>query len=291
MGSSSIVGMPSSFLSLSVDRRSRAEVGDGRGHQQYVAAGELRARQAAGSSAAVWTAMHADARRRLERDVGGDHRHLGAARGGLARRARTPSAPRSGCRCSGRCRSARACRRRSPARAARPDASACAPQQRLARLEQLGGLGQPPDAVLAVGGELALAGCDDRHAARASSSRLACVAGFRYIRLFIAGATATGQAAASAAVRHRLSAWPWASLAIVFAVAGRDQVQVGALDQREVADRRALGQRLARVGAARRIGLELAGQHRRAGDPLERGAADEPLARSASGSPARRGPP
>ena len=40
------------------------------------------------------------------------------------------------------------------------------------------------------------------------------------MRLFIAGATATGHAAASAAVVSRLSAWPLASLAIVFALAG-----------------------------------------------------------------------
>ena len=40
------------------------------------------------------------------------------------------------------------------------------------------------------------------------------------MRLFIAGATAIGQEAASAAVHTRLSAWPWASLAIVLAVAG-----------------------------------------------------------------------
>ena len=46
------------------------------------------------------------------------------------------------------------------------------------------------------------------------------MAGFRYIRLFIAGATATGQAAASAAALSRLSACPCASLASVLAVAG-----------------------------------------------------------------------
>jgi hypothetical protein len=54
----------------------------------------------------------------------------------------------------------------------------------------------------------------------ARSSTFACVAAWRYMRLFMAGATATGQAAASAAVVTRLSAWPVASLAIVFAVAG-----------------------------------------------------------------------
>jgi len=54
----------------------------------------------------------------------------------------------------------------------------------------------------------------------ASSSRFALVAEFRYIRLFIAGATATGHAAASAAVVRRLSARPCASLARVLALAG-----------------------------------------------------------------------
>jgi hypothetical protein len=38
--------------------------------------------------------------------------------------------------------------------------------------------------------------------------------------LFIAGATSTGQVAASAAEVSRLSARPWASLAIVLALAG-----------------------------------------------------------------------
>ena len=53
-----------------------------------------------------------------------------------------------------------------------------------------------------------------------SVRRFACVAGLRYMRLFIAGATATGQAAASAAVVTRLSATPLASFAIVLALAG-----------------------------------------------------------------------
>jgi hypothetical protein len=53
-----------------------------------------------------------------------------------------------------------------------------------------------------------------------SRSRLACVAGCSYMRLFIAGATATGQGAARAAAVRRLSAWPTASLASVLALAG-----------------------------------------------------------------------
>ena len=49
---------------------------------------------------------------------------------------------------------------------------------------------------------------------------MACVAACSYMWLFMAGATSTGQVAASAADVSRLSARPWASLAIVLAVAG-----------------------------------------------------------------------
>ena len=51
-------------------------------------------------------------------------------------------------------------------------------------------------------------------------SRLARTAGCSYMWLFIAGATSTGQVAASAQLVSRLSARPWASLAIVLAEAG-----------------------------------------------------------------------
>ena len=46
------------------------------------------------------------------------------------------------------------------------------------------------------------------------------MAGCSYIAWFIAGATISGQRQTSAAAVSRLSAWPWASLAIVFADAG-----------------------------------------------------------------------
>ena len=49
---------------------------------------------------------------------------------------------------------------------------------------------------------------------------MARVAGCSYMALFIAGATSTGQVAASAALVSRLSASPAASLAIVLADAG-----------------------------------------------------------------------
>ena len=53
-----------------------------------------------------------------------------------------------------------------------------------------------------------------------STWRLAWVASFSYMWLFIAGATTTGQVAASAQLLNRLSASPWASFASVFAEAG-----------------------------------------------------------------------
>ena len=53
-----------------------------------------------------------------------------------------------------------------------------------------------------------------------SVARFACVAACSYMWLFIAGATSTGQVAASAQLVRMLSASPAASLAIVFAEAG-----------------------------------------------------------------------
>ncbi len=53
-----------------------------------------------------------------------------------------------------------------------------------------------------------------------SVATLACVAGCSHMWTFIAGATSTGQVAASAAEVRRLSASPWASFARVFALAG-----------------------------------------------------------------------
>jgi hypothetical protein len=53
-----------------------------------------------------------------------------------------------------------------------------------------------------------------------SVARLACVAGCSYIASFIAGARISGRRLARAAAQSRLSAWPAASLASVFAEAG-----------------------------------------------------------------------
>ena len=88
------------------------------------------------------------------------------------------------------------------------------------------------------------------------------MAGCSYIAPFMAGATISGRRQASAAAVSRLSAWPPASLAIVFADAGRDQERVGALDQLEVRERRVLGRRVAGERAAQRVGLPLGEEHR-----------------------------
>ena len=93
--------------------------------------------------------------------------------------------------------------------------------------------------------------------------------------LFIAGAITSGAVQASAALVSRLSAWPPASLAIVFADAGAIRKASQRDDQLEVGDRVVVGRGVAREGAAGGVGLELVHQHRGAGDPLERRPSDE----------------
>ena len=95
--------------------------------------------------------------------------------------------------------------------------------------------------------------------ARAACARLACVAGCSYMRLFIAGASTSGQLAASAQLLSRLSARPAASLAIVLAEAGaiRYSVGVGRPAARWLSGS-CVGRRLAGKGAARGVALELA---------------------------------
>ena len=78
--------------------------------------------------------------------------------------------------------------------------------------------------------------------------------------LFIAGATSTGHVAASAALVSRLSARPWASFAIVFALAGAMRKTSALRDELEVAQRVVLGRALVGERAARRVALELVGR-------------------------------
>ena len=90
---------------------------------------------------------------------------------------------------------------------------------------------------------------------------MACVAAFCHISVCIAGATTSGAAVARTVVPSRSSARPAASFASVFAVAGRDDDQVGGLPERDVAH---LGDALVEVGV-----------DRVAADRLERRPADE----------------
>ncbi len=68
------------------------------------------------------------------------------------------------------------------------------------------------------------------------------------MRLFIAGATTTGQAAASAALVSRLSACPWASLAIVLALAGAIRYSSARSTSARWLIGARSGERLARIG-------------------------------------------
>ena len=123
-------------------------------------------------------------------------------------------------------------------RRARGAVAAALASERLARRQQPRRLGQAPDALLALGGQAPDVRLDDRaRRARAASRRFACVAGCSYMRLFIAGATTSGQLAASAQLLSRLSASPCGELGDRVRRGRRDQEHVGVGDQLEVAER------------------------------------------------------
>ena len=110
-------------------------------------------------------------------------------------------------------------------------------------------LGQAADAVLAVGGELAL-----RPERSPSPRERRAVPGWpaspgaRTCGCSSPARPLPGTRAASAAAVSRLSACPCASLAIVFALAGAIRYRSASLDQREVRDRSPLGRGVTRVG-------------------------------------------
>ena len=117
------------------------------------------------------------------------------------------------------------------------------------------------------------------------------VAALRYMSLFIAGATIIGLRQVSASAVTMLSAIPQVILAIVLALAGATQEDVAVGSELEVGDRIVLRALLIREDAAGRVALELDRQHRRAGDALVRGLADEVHGCRASARRARRGRP
>ena len=97
--------------------------------------------------------------------------------------------------------------------------------------------------------------------------------------LFIAGATTTGQVAASAQLLKQVVRQPVRELRERVRRGGGDQVDLRVGDQRQMAERLVRRGGFSREGAARGVALELAAQHRRPGQRLERGGADEPPAR------------
>ena len=105
------------------------------------------------------------------------------------------------------------------------------------------------------------------------------MAGCSHMWLFIAGATITGQVAASAALVSRLSAWPPASLASVFADAGAMTKTSAFSTSARWLIGSCAGAGSPGYDAAQRVALELVEQDRRAGQRRERRAADELLAR------------
>ena len=134
---------------------------------------------------------------------------------------------------------------RAAARSARSSAASSA-----ARLRQA------PGTPLAVGREAAAAGLEHLDAALAQQRDVGLVAGCSHMRSFIAGATSTGQRAASAVARQQVVGEPVGELGDRVGRGRRDQEDVGGGGQREVAGRVVVGQRLAGEGAAQRVALE-----------------------------------
>ena len=184
--------------------------------------------------------------RARERHVGGDDRDVGAAPLGLLRE-REPHPPRRAVadEAHGVDRLARAARGDEHVRAVA--ASPPTAQRALDRGEQLRRLGQPADPELPGRAERA------RRRAPAPSRRARAASrgwpAWRDARTSRCSWPERRSAVAGTPARPPSAGCrrcPCASLASVCAVAGRDQVDVGALDQREVRERRVLGQRVAR---------------------------------------------
>ena len=115
---------------------------------------------------------------------------------------------------------------------------AAARRRRRARLdggEQLGRLGQPADAPLARRAERAGAGLEHGRAARAQRGEVGLRGGCSYIASFIAGATISGRRQASAARGEQVVGLAGGELGERVRGRGRDEEDVGALDELEVA--------------------------------------------------------
>ena len=212
--------------------------------------------------------------RRLQRDVRGDDRHAGAA-GNRARRQREAHAA------GGAVTDVADAVDRFPGTAG-GDEHAQVPQVRaferaLAGGEQLRRLGQPPNPAFPVRSELSLARLDHRHPALGEQPQVRLR---RSVQVHAAVHRRGDQHRAAGGQRgrgHEVVSEPVRELCERIGTRRRDQEHVGAIDERQMTDQRPRGQRLAGIGAASRVGLELADQYRRAGDCLKRRAANELL--------------
>ena len=266
-------GLDAGLLELARGRVARAEVGDRGSHQQHVGgvkAGLARVQQLG---------------RGLHRDRCGRRRAPAATRWRRRRsprrrerprpmRARAPSGPTSGCRCSGRGSiGSRVPPAVTSTRTPRQAAAVAfgAGQRGLARGRQLVGLGHPPESTLAMGGELAGVGPTIWIPRARSSARLSWVAGVTVHPVVHRRRDQDRAVGGERRRRDEVVGQAVRELGDRVRARRRDQVHVGTLHEREVGDRGAArGGGFARIGAAQRIVIELAGQHRRAGDPGER---------------------
>ena len=145
-------------------------------------------------------------------------------------------------------------------------------------VEQLPGLGEPADPLLAVGGQLALARSDHGHAPCRQQLEVGLRRRVQVHAVVHRGRNRDRAACCERSGRHEVVGEAVPKLGERVRASRREQVDLRSLDERQVADRSALGQPLAGPRAAGRIRLELAGEHRRAGDRLKRRGADEPPA-------------
>ena len=221
----------------------------------------------------------ADAGRCAERDVGRDQRHLGAAPGRLVGEREPHAAGRAVADVAHRvdrlARAAGGDQHAQPVERARRVAGA---RERPPRSPRGCSAARPagPRPTRPCEASRPLLGRHDR-ARRASAAARGSPAwpGARTCGCSSPARPPAAPVDASAALVSRLSASPWASLAIVLADAGATQRTSARRDQLEVGDRVVVGRGLTGERAARGVGLELVHQHRRAGDALEGGAPDE----------------
>ena len=204
------------LLQLAGEAARRAEVRDGGGHEQDVGSARTRAAHASCSSAAVSTSTYVTRASRGERDVRRDDRDVGAERAACSASAK-PIRPDERLPTK---RTASIGSRVPPAVTStrRPTSSgerrgrgrpASAPRSPRAARRARAGARRPPRRPRPAG---PLPGSSTATPRARSVATFACVAGCSHMRSFIAGATSSGQVAASAALVSRLSARPCGEL-------------------------------------------------------------------------------